>query len=342
MRSVDPAIIEALGLDPAATTKLTSHGGSGFSSTFKLTATVDGREKHYFVKTGRGEDAAVMFKGEHESLNAIDGAVPNFCPRSYAHGACAGDKGTYFLVTDFLDLTSKSSSSSHNDKSETLAQKLARLHTAPVSSRNGNGNGNRSMYGFPVRTCCGATVQDNAWKESWAEFFADNRLRAVLRSGIRKHGNDSEELSEAVERTAATVVPRLLGNLEDVITPVLVHGDLWSGNHGRGRILNREEGEEGAGGEGEVGVVVFDPSCVYAHSEYELGIMRMFGGFGTAFWKEYETLVPKTEPREEYEDRLALYELYHHLNHWALFGGMYKSGAMSIMRKLWSKYGRET
>jgi len=54
---------------------------------------------------------------------------------------------------------------------------------------------------------------------------------------------------------------------------------------------------------------------------------------------EYHTLCPKTEPANEYEDRVALYELYHHLNHHALFGGGYRSGAMSIMKRLISKYG---
>ena len=54
---------------------------------------------------------------------------------------------------------------------------------------------------------------------------------------------------------------------------------------------------------------MFDPSVVYAHSEYELGIMKMFGGFGSGFFKEYEKLVPRAEPKEEYEDRVMLYEL---------------------------------
>jgi len=128
-------------------------------------------------------------------------------------------------------------------------------------------------------------------------------------------------------------VPRLLrdGHLggEKGIMPVVVHGDLWSGNAGRGRI----------GGEGEVEEIVFDPSSCYAHSEYDLGIMRMFGGFGAATMKEYHELCPKTEPVREYEDRISLYELYHHLNHTAMFGGGYRSGAMAIMRKLIAKYG---
>ena len=60
--AVDSAILEALGLS-SETTKIASHGGSGFSSTFKLSSTQDGRVTNYFVKTGSGKDAEVMFKG---------------------------------------------------------------------------------------------------------------------------------------------------------------------------------------------------------------------------------------------------------------------------------------
>lgn len=35
---------------------------------------------------------------------------------------------------------------------------------------------------------------------------------------------------------------------------------------------------------------------------------------------------------------LTLTGRYHHLNHYALFGGGYRGGAMSIMRTLTSKY----
>lgn len=58
--AVDPAILDALGLD-ASRTKMASHGGSGFSSTFKLTTTsTDGESTSYFVKTGASE---LMFRG---------------------------------------------------------------------------------------------------------------------------------------------------------------------------------------------------------------------------------------------------------------------------------------
>jgi hypothetical protein len=102
------------------------------------------------------------------------------------------------------------------------------------------------------------------------------------------------------------VVPRLLGDGHlNGVKPVIVHGDLWSGNASKGII----------GGQGDVQDVIYDSSACYAHSEYELGIMNMFGGFGGSFLKEYHAIIPKTEPVQEYEDRVALYELYHHLNH---------------------------
>jgi fructosamine-3-kinase len=55
--------------------------------------------------------------------------------------------------------------------------------------------------------------------------------------------------------------------------------------------------------------------------------------------KEYHSICPKTEPVEEYDDRVMLYELYHHLNHYAMFGGMYRSGAVSMIKTLLKKYG---
>lgn len=144
----------------------------------------------------------------------------------------------------------------------------------------------------------------NDWSSDWAEFYANNRLRAVLRAGEQRHGKDIQ-LATLVEDTASIVVPRLLreGHLKDSktganIVPVVVHGDLWSGNHGCGRV-----------DKGPLEEVIYDPSGCYAHREYELGIMQLFGGFGSAFWKDYNELMGKDEPIEEFEGRVSLYSL---------------------------------
>lgn len=197
----------------------------------------------------------------------------------------------YFLATDFLQLGYSDS----NGSGASFAAKLAKLHTTPAPIPEGF---DTPMFGFPVTTCCGDTEQDNSWKSSWADFYAENRLRCIMKKIVKNHGPDGEA-ADVVEKVASKVVPRLVGDDRMSIMPVVVHGDLWSGNHSAGQIAGKGGREE----------VVFDPSCVYGHSEYELGIMNMFGGFGSSFWREYEKLVPKAEPVEEWDDRVSLYEL---------------------------------
>jgi protein-ribulosamine 3-kinase len=62
---LDPAVLKVLNLDPS-TTSVSNAGGGGSSSvkTFKITAKLeDGTEKRFFMKTGSGKDAQVMFEG---------------------------------------------------------------------------------------------------------------------------------------------------------------------------------------------------------------------------------------------------------------------------------------
>ena len=120
---------------------------------------------------------------------------------------------------------------------------------------------------------------------------------------MTKSNGADKELNNLIEKTVTTIVPRLIGddhlNGGKGVTPVTTHGDLWSGNASHGTIGGADGSQD----------VVYDPSACYAHNEYDLGIMKMFGGFGTSFFKEYHSLCPKTEPTNEYDDRIALYEL---------------------------------
>ena len=144
---IDSAVIKALSLDPAKTT-VAKHGGSGFSTTAKITTTLkDGAEKHFFMKTGKGKDAEVMFAGEHASLNAIH-TVPSLCPASFAHGGLEDAAGGAFLVTDFLDMSrTPSLSGSEKGSGMSLAAKLAKLHTTPAPVPEGF---LKRVFGFPV------------------------------------------------------------------------------------------------------------------------------------------------------------------------------------------------
>lgn len=225
------------------------------------------------MKSAPGSAAEEMFRGEHASLNAIHDIVPFLCPASLATGV--SEDGNAFLVTDFLDMSSSSSTSSstapstsqkHQHSGMNLATKLATLHTTPAPIPDGY---SKPQFGFPVTTCCGSTPQSNGYKSSWADFYAENRLSAIL-SQCEASQNVDSEFRSLVTKTVEKVVPRLLGdehlNGGKGVMPVVIHGDLWSGNKGKGVI----------GGEGAVEEVVFDPSAVWGHSEYELGIMNMF------------------------------------------------------------------
>ena len=59
--------------------------------------------------------------------------------------------------------------------------------------------------------------------------------------------------------------------------------------------------------------VIFDAASFYGHSEYDLGIAKMFGGFGQAFFTAYHHVIPKAPG---FDQRNELYQLFHYLNHW--------------------------
>ncbi|KAI1125030.1 fructosamine-3-kinase [Nemania abortiva] len=304
---LDPAVLGLLDLSAERTT-LTALSGNGSSSasTSKITSTgSDGSKKFFFMKTSSDPDASLLVQGEHASLQAIHTAASSLSPQSLGIGTYQSSSSTSFIIIDFLQLSNpifptfmRLLDSLVSPRQE-LATKLAQLHTTPAPIPEGFTN---AQFGFPVTTCCGDTPQDNSFKPSWALFFAENRLNYILQRCETYQGVDLV-LRKLVQDVVAIVVPRLLGDGHlgngNSVTPVVVHGDLWYGNVGRCKIPNEPLHD-----------IIFDPSAFYAHSEYELGIMLMFGGFSRRFFAAYHALCPKTEPVEEYDDRLKLYQLY--------------------------------
>lgn len=108
-------------------------------------------------------------------------------------------------------------------------------------------------------------------------------------------------------------IPDLFCGLE--IVPALLHGDLWSGNVA----------------EDDSGPIIYDPASFYGHSEFELAIALMFGGFPRPFFTAYHQKVPKAPG---FDRRLLLYQLFNYLNHWNHFGRQYRSPSLGTMRKL--------
>ena len=99
--------------------------------------------------------------------------------------------------------------------------------------------------------------------------------------------------------------------------PALLHGDLWGGNW----AVAASSGEP----------VLYDPAVYYGDREADLAMTHLFGGFGPAFYAAYEAAWPLDAAAGS---RRTLYNLYHVLNHWNLFGGGYGAQAAAMIERL--------
>lgn len=171
-----------------------------------------------------------------------------------------------------------------------MGRKLAALHRA---------NSDRG-FGWQQNNTIGSTPQINTWNADWAEFYAQNRLGYQFQLAKRRGGHfpQQDELLAAI--------PQLLGHQP---LPSLVHGDLWGGN-----AACSATGEP----------VIFDPATYYGDREVDIAMTELFGGFPAAFYLGYNEVFPLDVG---YERRKTIYNLYHILNHFNLFGGGYASQA---------------
>jgi fructosamine-3-kinase len=74
----------------------------------------------------------------------------------------------------------------------------------------------------------------------------------------------------------------------------------------------------------------------YGDREADLAMTELFGGFPREFYAAYQAAYPLDEG---FEVRKILYNLYHILNHFNLFGGGYQRQAQSMIDKLLSEAG---
>ena len=179
-----------------------------------------------------------------------------------------------------------------------LGQDLARLHKT-VSHQG---------YGWHQPNTIGDTPQMNHWCESWSDFYCEHRLGYQFQLANRKGASFRGQ--EEVIQVAAQILD------SHPTEPSLVHGDLWSGN-----ASFSEAGEP----------MIFDPATYYGDREVDIAMTELFGGFPSDFYQGYESEFPIPKG---YSQRKVLYNLYHILNHYNLFGGGYQSQAQQMINQL--------
>ena len=181
-----------------------------------------------------------------------------------------------------------------------LGEKLAALHQ--TTSPDGR-------FGWGRDNVIGETPQPNPWTDDWATFFAEHRIGFQLELAASKDAQRFAHGEQLVKR-----IPDLLRGHQP--KPSLLHGDLWSGNVGFTPTGSP---------------VIYDPASYYGDRECDIAFTEMFGGRGSDFYSGYRSVYP-LDPG--YENRRELYNLYHVLNHYNLFGHSYGEQAQAMIRKL--------
>ncbi len=202
---------------------------------------------------------------------------------------------------EFLALEFLRSGAPRVDFDQRLGQGLAALHRRE-----------ESRFGWTRDNFIGSLPQNNEPCRTWAEFYAERRLRPLVEKA-RCSGLAPADWTRRFERLFEELPSRLPQE-----PPSRLHGDLWSGN-----LLVGPSGEP----------CLIDPSVYAGHREVDLAMMRLFGGFGAGVFHAYQRNYPLLPGHAE---RVALYQLYPMLVHLNLFGAGYAS---SVEQRLsaWEK-----
>ena len=184
--------------------------------------------------------------------------------------------------------------------SDHLGEQLAALHRVSAEA-----------FGWQRDNTIGATEQVNTWTVDWLEFLREHRLGFQLRLAGERGAPPA--LLERGRRLLECLPAFFAGHQP---APSLLHGDLWGGNWA--------PDTSGA-------PVVFDPAVYYGDREADLAMTELFGGFNDRFYHSYRLAWPWDSG---YATRKVLYNLYHILNHYNLFGGGYANQARDMIEQL--------
>lgn len=198
-----------------------------------------------------------------------------------------------FLLMEFIE----SKTPTVNDF-KTLGLQLAVLH-----------NYSSNYFGWEHDNFIGTLPQSNKQYASWCDFYIHQRLKPQLK--LAKQRN---LLSES-ECPSTEKMLQALQQMFQNTKPSLLHGDLWGGNY----VISKN-GEP----------YLIDPAMYYGHSEVDIAMTKLFGGFGDNFYEAYH----KIHPTDSFTNsRIDIYQLYYLLVHLNLFGRSYYVSVSRILQK---------
>ena len=232
------------------------------------------------------------------------------------------------MIMEYLPLTR----ATDGDLWRQMGADLARLHLTPIAEINAalRRAGAAPAASLPEGrfggTISNSTLGDRdgflGTAEDWPDFFCRHRLQFQFEQARQIHSTRF-----ALEDRLLSVAHRLLRHNP---SPALTHGDLWAGNaaFAHRKAQSPSGGRASATQPQRVAPVMFDPAPYVADAETDLGLTELFGGFPAAFYDGYNRVRPIDSG---YRHRRAVYNLYHVLNHYNLFGGGYRRQAETMI-----------
>jgi len=255
---------------------------------------VIGNTGTYFVKLNTASQVQ-MFEAEALGLKQMLETQAIRVPKPIGWGTVTDFA---YIILEWLELGGNNTQSW-----EQMGRQLAAMHRWNPTTQGGRAKG----FGWDINNTIGSTPQINTWTSDWAEFFAQYRIGYQFQLARRRGGHFPQQ------DRLLSVIPQLLNHQPQ---PSLVHGDLWGGN-----AAVTKSGEP----------VIFDPATYIGDRELDIAMTELFGGFPSAFYRGYNEVSPLDEG---YKQRKTLYNLYHILNHFNLFGGGYASQANQMIQQI--------
>jgi fructosamine-3-kinase len=243
-----------------------------------------------FVKTHRSPPSG-FFTTEAASLTWLREPRAAAVPAVLAVSD-GGDGAPAYLALEWVD-----EGRPGPDTDGALGPVLAALHRAGAP-----------CFGRSDGRTTGSLALPNDPSPSWTEFYASRRLLPLARIATERRSLPPSTIA-ALERVA----DRLAAVGGPPEAPARLHGDLWAGNrlvdgHGRNWLV--------------------DPAAHGGHREFDLAMMRLFGGFGPSCFAAYEEAAPLTDG---WRDRIALHQIAPLVVHAIKFGGGYVSAATAAI-----------